>query len=239
MNSDDLLSPPPKSGGGAREGALRYSVAHFLIALVLLMVTAPFVQPLEYAELIEDVLFTVAMLSAVLAVGGGRRTLVVAILLVVPVVIGQWGPGSLLVPLDRGEGTIPALVFLLFVLFHLLRFILRAPQVNSEVLCAGIASYLMLGLVWAVAYVLVHRLAPGSFAYTPGGTAPREMVGFDALYYSFITLSTVGYGDFVPLSPAARMLAMTEAVTGTLYLAILISRLVSLHASAASVTKRD
>ncbi|MCC6209700.1 MAG: two pore domain potassium channel family protein, partial [Burkholderiales bacterium] len=63
--------------------------------------------------------------------------------------------------------------------------------------------------------------------------------GFNAFYFSFVTLSTVGYGDFVPVSPVARTLAMTEAMTGTLYLAILISRLVSLHSSAGHPAKRD
>ena len=107
-----------------------------------------------------------------------------------------------------------------------LRFILRAPRVDFGVLCAGIATYLMLGLLWSFAYILVDGLVPNSFVFTVGPTSSHSMNHFNALYFSFTTLSTVGYGDIVPLSGAARMLAMVEAVFGMFYVTLLIARLV-------------
>jgi len=133
----------------------------------------------------------------------------------------------------------PALLFILFVVANFLRFILRAPRVTSEVLCAGIATYLMLGLLWGLAYLLVNRLVPDSFVFTVGPVSKQSMVGFNGLYFSFITLSTVGYGDIVPVSPAARMLAMSEAMTGTIYLAVLISRLVALYSSESTNEQKE
>jgi hypothetical protein len=236
MNSDDLLAPPAKAVA-ARLGRLRFSVAELLVALVVLIVAYPFLNLLEYGAIVEDALFSLVLLSAVLAVGGERRTLVWGIALVIPVLVGQWSDTDWLRTHAVGQGEFPMLVFLLFVVFHLLRHVLRAPHVNSEVPCAGIVIYLMLGLLWGFAYMLVDRLVPGSFVYTPG-TAGQAMAGFNALYFIFVTLGTVGYGDFVPVSPIARTLAMTEAMTGTLYLAILISRLVSLHASASPSRKQ-
>jgi hypothetical protein len=112
--------------------------------------------------------------------------------------------------------------------------------VNSEVLCAGISGYLLLGILWMSAYRLVsllhpvdplHPELPLPFAFTVGATAPHTLSQFEAYYFSFITLSTVGYGDITPLSNGARTLAMTEAMTGTLYMAVLISRLVALYSS--------
>jgi hypothetical protein len=212
-------------------GALRFSVAQFLIALVLLFVTEPFVEQIEHGKTIEAILLTLVMLSAVLAIGGGRRTLTWAIVLVVPALAGRWanhvGSGRI----SPEAGLVPGLVFILFVVFHLLRFILRAPRVNSEVLCAGIATYLMMGLCWTFAYVLVARMVPNSFAFTVSNEPGQSILGFNGLYFSLITLSTCGYGDIVPVSPAARMLAMMEAMTGTIYVAVLISRLVALHTS--------
>ena len=106
-----------------------------------------------------------------------------------------------------------------------LRFILRSPRVNSEVLCAAVATYLLLGLLWASAYALVARLIPGSFSGVAAGSQPLH--GFDALYFSLTTLTTAGFGDIASVSGPARMLAMLEAVTGTMYMAVLVARLVS------------
>jgi voltage-gated potassium channel Kch len=89
----------------------------------------------------------------------------------------------------------------------------------------------MLGLLWAVAYILTARLLPDAFAFTTGPAGSQSMKGFTAIYYSFITLTTVGYGDIVPVSGVARMLAMMEAMTGTFYVALLISRLVAVYSS--------
>ena len=125
------------------------------------------------------------------------------------------------------------MVFLGFVVSRLLVFILRAPRVNSEVLCAGIAIYLLLGLLWAIAYRLVAGLAPDAFAFSVPADATQRMTPFAAFYFSFITLTTVGYGDITPVSQLARMLAMLEAMTGTLFVGVLIARLVSLYSSAA------
>jgi hypothetical protein len=108
-----------------------------------------------------------------------------------------------------------------------------------EVLCASISAYLMLGLVWTVAYWLVDQLTPGgAFSFnTSAGT--RSMNGFTGFYFSFITLSTVGYGDITPVSRIARWLAAMEAMTGLLYVAVLIARLVSLYSAPGSAEHRD
>ena len=89
----------------------------------------------------------------------------------------------------------------------------------------------MLGLMWTMAYWLVDQLTPGgAFSFnTNSGT--RSMNGFNGFYFSFITLSTVGYGDITPVSRLARWLAAMEAMTGLLYVAVLIARLVALYSS--------
>jgi hypothetical protein len=242
----ETTQPEPKTAkshpverGRLRLGALRFSVAQFLVALVLLLVSAPFVEPMRFGKAIEASLFTAVLLSAVLAIGAGRRTLIWAILLVIPAVAGRWGNHIWPESISPEAGLIPALLFIVFVVLHLLRFILGAPRVNSEVLCAGIASYLMLGLLWAAAYVLVGRLVPNSFVFTAGPVAGQSMVGFNGLYFSFVTLSTVGYGDIVPVSPAARLLAIVEATAGMLYMTVLIARLVALYSASEPGEKKE
>ncbi len=125
-----------------------------------------------------------------------------------------------------------------FVVVNLLRFVLRAPSVNVEVLCASISAYLMLGLMWTIAYWLVAQVTPTAFAFnTDAGR--QSMNGFNAFYFSFITLSTVGYGDITPVSKVARMLAAMEAMTGLFYVAVLIARLVSLYSAPGSTEHRE
>ena len=224
-------APKPNGNVGLISGIYRHSAAHFLAALVLIFVTAPFIEDLRGGELIEAVLMTVVLLSAVLAVGGRRRTLVWASVLVIPALVGKWinhwRPDLMPPEVFLGAG----LLFVLFVVLHLLRFILRAPRIDSEILCLGVSNYLMLGWLWAFAYMLVDRLVPGSFAFTVGPSSVRSLEGFRGFYFSYSTITTVAYGDIIPLSSAVRMLAMAEAMAGMLYVALLIARLVSLYYS--------
>ncbi len=210
-------------------GLLQHSAAWFLVALVSLFATAPFIESFPNGRLIETVITTVVLGAAVLAVGGRRQTLIVAGVLVMPVLAARW-----LHHFDQRAETysfhiVSFLVFLVFVVFQFLRFILRSPRVSSEVLCAAVSTYLLLGLVWGAAYILVARLNPGSFSGVAANSQPLH--GFDAIYFSLITLTTVGYGDIAPVSGPARMLAMLEAATGTMYMAVLVARLVSVYSS--------
>jgi hypothetical protein len=107
----------------------------------------------------------------------------------------------------------------------LLTQVFRAGPVNSYRLMGAIAVYLLFGVGWAHAYHLTGLLNPGSFN-TPQGEIPSVL---DWAYFSIVTLTTVGYGDIVPVKPIARTLAMGEALTGQLYLAVLVARLVAME----------
>jgi hypothetical protein len=167
----------------------------------------------------------------VFAVADRRRTLAIALVLAVPAITARWINHFRPDLVHPSVFLVCALVLLAFVIGHLLHFILRAPVVTVDVLCASIAAYLMLGLMWTVAYWLVDQVTPGgAFSFNTGRGA-QSMNGFTGFYFSFITLSTVGYGDITPVSRAARWLAAMEAMTGLLYVAVLIARLVSMYST--------
>ncbi|HVM50216.1 MAG TPA: potassium channel family protein [Candidatus Acidoferrum sp.] len=230
MNAPPSASPTPATASARAlpRSWARYSAIELLVALVILMITAPLIEDLPSGDVIESALLTVVMVSAVVAIGGTRRTLVVALLLLAPALFGKWAnhlsPGRV----SHFVYLVPATLFFFFVVGHLVRFILRAPRVDANVLCAGLSGYLLLGLLWTPLYMAVFRWNVNGFTM-PAGTT---MDGFSAFYFSFMTLSTVGYGDIAPASRAARMLAITEAVAGLFYVAVLISRLVAIYSSA-------
>jgi Ion channel len=207
----------------------RFSTVGLLISLVVLFICAPFVEEFKGGDLVVTSLFSLVLLAGVLAVADRKRILVFAIVLVIPAIAGRW------INHFRPDLVSPAvfltagLILIAFVVANLLRFVLRAPSVNVEVLCASIAAYLMLGLMWAMAYWLVDQMTPGGAFSFNTNAGPRSMKGFTGFYFSFITLSTVGYGDITPVSRTARWLAAMEAMTGLLYVAVLIARLVSLY----------
>ncbi|HKQ40364.1 MAG TPA: potassium channel family protein [Verrucomicrobiae bacterium] len=212
----------------------RFSSVQLLIALAVLLICAPFVEELEGGHLILSVLFSLVLIAAVVAVADRKRTLAIALVLAVPAITARWINHFRPDLVHPSVFLICALVLLAFVIGHLLSFILRAPVVTVDVLCASIAAYLMLGLTWTVAYWLVDQVTPGGAFSFNTDRGEHSMNGFTGFYFSFITLSTVGYGDITPVSRAARWLAALEAMTGLLYVAVLIARLVSLYSRAKS-----
>ena len=117
-----------------------------------------------------------------------------------------------------------------FVVYEVLHHVLADGPVNVDNLYAAVSAYLLLGLAFASMYEALQFWKPGSFRFGEGHE--RDVDGL--MYFSLVTLSTVGYGDIVPALPQARVLAVLEAVLGQLYLAVLMARLVGLHLSHAS-----
>lgn len=239
MAEEPQLKPPAAPDESTdrpwRSGNFRTSVAQFLGALILFLMVAPFLDELDHGRSIDAVLATLVSTLGVLAVGRSHRTLAWALILVVPVVMARWIHHFQPQLFPPAVEHFASLLFMGFLEYQLLLFIFRASRVNSEVLCAGIAGYLLLGVLWTLAYMLVSGPyvdpAHAAFCFNVGSAAPHDPSEFEAYYFSFITLSTVGYGDITPQSHAARALAMMESMTGTLYMAVLISRLVALYSS--------
>src|SRR5262245_43979961 len=148
------------------------------------------------------------------------RAVGVLCLLAVP---GQWfawwRPSAALAAWNAATEAIVLVLLAMVVLAT----VLRAGSITRRQIEGGIAAYLLLGLAWAAAYEWLSLHDPAAFS-------GAVTVNFHQwTYYSFVTLTTMGYGDITPLHPAARSLAVAEALTGQLYVAILIARLVSLQ----------
>ena len=200
----------------------------FLFVALLLMLAAPIVLPDALVGSVLPALFTVLVLTALATVAESRRTLIVGLVLALPAIVIHW-----IAPVGQVSlaGEISGALFLIWVTIAVLAYGLRAQRVNSEVLFAVACVYLLLALIWAMGYGIADGLQPGTLAYPeallgPGGDPSGR--GLHA-YFSFVTLTTLGYGDITPVTDAGRLLAMLEATLGQLFLVIVVARLVGLH----------
>lgn len=240
VNGCDLMNPRTKISKITRRiGVWRFSAVELLGSLILFIAALPFVEDVPEGNYLEPSLLTLVLVAGLLAVGGRKRVMGVGLFLLVPSVVFRWihhiSPGLITPAIFQVFG----LVFVIFVVANILHFILRAARVDVEVICAGISVYLLIGLIWSLAYKLLGAVAPDAFVFTNVPNAEPSMTSFNAFYFSFSTLSSVGYGDITPASKVARMLAVMEAVTGILYVAVLISRLVSLYSPLVSDSDKE
>lgn len=209
------------------------SQANLAVFLVMLVVTI-FVLPALAVGRAHIVLFGNMVYSVVLvtgaAIGWGRpRLMALGTTVVVPVLVLRWAtwaaPGSR-IQVWSEAGSLVATVVIAYVL---LAQVFREGRINLMRVQGAVAAYLLIGVAYAFSYQIDMQVNPAAVESTVG-----KMNSFvDWIYYSFCTLSTLGYGDIVPKSRLSRSLAIGEAITGQLYLAILIARLVAMQTSRA------
>ncbi len=206
-----------------------------LLTSLVLMLFLPFVLPGRLATVLSPVLFTVVLLSSLSAVADTRRHVVIGATLAIPgcaliIAVSVRSLPTLAVVAD-----LVLLVFLAFVAIRILAFVLRALQVDLSIVLGSVCVYLLVALLWGTGYALVERLHPGAFAFpsASGGAAASALQ-----YFSFVTITTLGYGDIQPVLPLARAMSVVEAVLGQLYLVILVARLVGMYTAAESALRR-
>lgn len=167
-------------------------------------------------------------IAGVFSLGGRRRNLIAGgVLAALGLAAGIHAVIDARAGVLRPTGLTAAtmLIYYTSTIRHLLQNLLRARFVTQETLVSAACVYLLVGLAFAFAYMWVQIAIPGSFA-SAAGAAFLDLPTL--VYFSFVTLATLGYGDIAPVSPIARSLATLEAIFGVMYLAIVISRMVTL-----------
>jgi voltage-gated potassium channel Kch len=119
-----------------------------------------------------------------------------------------------------------SIVFLTFVVIVILQFLFRVRHISGNVICASLCAYLLLAVLWALAYAALDRASTLDNPHFSKALIDSDSL---AIYFSFVTITTLGYGDIVPLSEMARALVVVEAVAGQLFLAVLVARFVGMH----------
>ena len=173
-----------------------------------------------------DVVSSLILISGAWTVSRRRLMTVVVTAVVVGGLVLHWTTYfTTAAPLENAE-SILIIIALLLMAGVVTRKVFQEGPITFYRIQGAVAVYLLLGVAWARAYALVEMLRPGAFQL---GVATGGHLGAKLTYYSFITLTSVGYGDIAAVHPYARSLSMMEALVGQLFPAILIARLVAMQ----------
>lgn len=201
---------------------------YLLISLVLLLLVYPFLEHGTIREAFLSILSAAIPITSIYAVSYNKRNLIIAILLGVPTVAGE------LIDLSGIEFphaviVVFALLFYLFTLITIISYVFRYEEVTGNTIYGAICVYFLIGITWTTIFVLINILQPGSFYINPPNNIDNVQDWSDFIYYSYATLTTLGYGDITPVTSQARSFGVLETIIGQLYLTILVARLIGLH----------
>lgn len=207
------------------------SEGRFFSLLIFLLLYIGF-SPLFYSFVrlrpLNDLFFTAVLVSGIYAVSKDFKHTIIAMGLAMPMLAVTWLLNWYHHKAVAIAGVVFGILFIGYTAVSIFIFILHAREVTRHVIFAAVSVYLLMGLLWSLIYGALELLNPDSFKSIAQGFKAGQSF---FLYFSFVTLTTLGYGDIVPVSPQARSLSVLEAVVGQLYLAVLVARLVGIHIS--------
>lgn len=206
---------------------MQYRFRTLFALLLAMLLVYPALHGPGGSVFLADLLLTAMFFGAMWVLLSEKHWRPVKLLCGLPAVVGAWigdpAPGSpQLAAAAFFHGA--ALVLLLVLLFVVLKTVYRETHIHTDSVFASLCGYIILGVCFGHAYSLLEAIRPGSFkldAAVAGGELHLELA-----YFSFVTLTTVGYGDVLAASRTARSLAMVEALLGQCYIAVLVADLI-------------
>jgi len=205
---------------------LRRSRQIYLVAsLVAIIYLYPMVSEHDLAYLVLGILFAITPLAGIYAVADNKKVMVASTALGVPALIAILAHFFFDTPILSDQVFLGLIaVYYGFTTIAIIRHLFRKRVVDLDTILSAVSAYLMIGMSFAVFHMFLLRQTPGSLVE---GTSDGIVGWADIIYFSFVTLTTLGYGDITPATPHARSMAVLESTCGVLYMSILIARLVS------------
>ena len=195
-----------------------------LVSLLSFLILSPLLKGFIGLSNLLNIFLTFILLSSIYAVSQKMHQRVIALLLAFPLLLSTWINYYIESPALSIVGTFSGILFFGFIVVIILSFVLKQAKVTLNVIYASIVVYLSLAMMWGMIFILVELLEPASLTMVQEGES-----SFHFFYYSFVTITTLGYGDITPTTEIARSLALLEAVIGQIYLVVLVARLVGIH----------
>jgi len=199
-----------------------------LFSLILVVAMTPFFNLIPGGKSLFHLAFIAVIVTAVWDIASTRRLLIISITFGVPVLAARLTSmiGNSDALFLRGAVQGLSVLFFSYIVFEIVWDITTSSNVTNDTIRGAFCAYLLMGLAWASAYQLVALLQPGAIDIGPGGEITQAQ---NFTYYSFVVLTTLGFGDITPVSGLARSLTWIEAVVGQLFIATIIARLVGIR----------
>jgi hypothetical protein len=211
----------------------KHGFLSLLVGLVSLIVVYPFFYDLPYANQILDIFISFILLFSIYSFSRKRQVIITALFLAVPAFVISWSKYFFFHSLLAQIELIFRILFFGYIFVILTFGVFKAKKVTTHIIYGSVCIYLLMGLTWAFIYSLLELTHPGSFhSALPEFEANADSMKSLTLrltYYSYVTLTTLGYGDITPVTPPAQLISSVEAIAGQLYLTILVARLIGMH----------
>jgi voltage-gated potassium channel len=209
--------------------ALLHSKERFLILMGLIMallVLGPILEKFVAIRILIDIFLTAIVLSMLYIATYKKRLVQIGRLLAMVMLISLWLKYFFNYEVFAATSMMIGVLFTIVVTAHTLAFIIKSETVTREVIYAAMVVYLLGAQLWALVYTFLDLIDPASFNLPQGQS---DFLLFE--YYSFVTLTTLGYGDITPLTKVAKSFSVLEAVIGQLYLVVVVAWFVGMHVS--------
>ena len=199
-----------------------------LILLLLLLVLTPFLDEFVQMRILMDIFLTIIFILIIYTIRLKRFEAFIALILVLPLIFTTWSKYFVEIRTISLLTRIFGVLFFAYAAINILRIIAKSEKVTRETIFAAIVAYLLIALMWAFLYMILELVSPGSFSFPDWGSR-GETMRYE--YLSFVTITTLGYGDITPVTDKASALVIMEAVVGQVYMVVLVAWLVGMHVS--------
>ena len=200
---------------------MKYANYYLLASIVLVMFLGPMAFDYGMLSLVNlEILFLIILIASIFLHKHNTKLFKITVVSLILILIN-------ILIFDLNQSVFQYFLKLLIIgitIIELFKEILRTKIIDAHIISGAVSIYILIGVFWYLLYMLLLMIDPDSFTFNLQHT---NKLSIDMLYFSFTTLTTLGYGDITPTSYTAKMWAMTEAMVGVMFLALMISRLVS------------
>jgi hypothetical protein len=207
-----------------------------LFLILAMLIIAPLAEEFVRLRMLMDIFWSAIFIAIIYAVSHKKHHILIALLLALPMLGSIWSKYFVELSAVVVVGALCGAAFFIFAIIQILIFIYSQKEVTGDLIVGAAIVYLLMALAWAFIFGAVESLHPGSFSIPEIQDISNSR---HFLYYSFVTITTLGYGDITPVTSLARSLCILEAVTGQLYLVVQVAWLVGMHVSQSIIKKSE